>query len=252
MEGDVGKVKNLSDTIHGDRSLVRGTNVLPFSNDFEDKWPELKKYSGASTYDPEKYHRCYKTHPPLKLPGTDLVIYGGSCITPAVTDADIYIGFDEMMHFTERHWPWKKGTELLFKINDMSVPSKPEEFKKLVAWTKQQVLDGKKVHCGCIGGHGRTGTFLAALVSEFGEKDAVTYVRENYCKKAVESTSQTKFLTEHFGIKKAAGTKPALASSKTSYEPKSSSWSKDTKSTSLDETEKFTPIKGNGCIFDRR
>jgi protein-tyrosine phosphatase len=68
----------------------------------------------------------------------------------------------------------------------MSVPKSPKDFKALVAWTKTQLEEGKKVHCGCVGGHGRTGTFLAALCSEFGEKDAVTYVRQNYCKNVVE------------------------------------------------------------------
>ena len=43
---------------------------------------------------------CYQSHPALKLPGTELVIYGGSCISPAVKDADVYIGFDAGMTFT--------------------------------------------------------------------------------------------------------------------------------------------------------
>jgi protein-tyrosine phosphatase len=59
----------------------------------------------------------------------------------------------------------------------MSVPDKPDEFKKLVAWTRKQLEAGLKVHCGCMGGHGRTGTFLAALSSDFGEKDAISHVR---------------------------------------------------------------------------
>ena len=89
----------------------------------------------------------------------------------------------------------------------MNVPDDPAEFKKMVTWTLQQLDEGKKVHCGCIGGHGRTGTFLAALCAEAGEKDAITYVRKNYCKKAVESTKQAEFLTKHFGVTEVEGYK---------------------------------------------
>jgi hypothetical protein len=151
--------------------------------------------------------RCYEGHPPLKLPGTELVIYGGSCIQPSVTDVDVYIGFDSGMRPTQRSWPWKKGEEFLFKITDMHAPDDAAEFKKLVGWTVKRLEAGSKVHCGCIGGHGRTGTFLAALVAHYGEKDAIDYVRKNYCQKAVESGDQVQFLKKHFGITAAVGTK---------------------------------------------
>jgi hypothetical protein len=189
--------------------------------------------------------RCFHKHPPLKLPGTELLIYGGSCSSPVVKDADAYVGFDESMHFTERHWPWKVGAEVLFQIPDMGVPKKPEEFKKLVKWVRGQLEEGKKVHCGCIGGHGRTGTFLAALVSDFGEKDAVTYVRKNYCAKAVESNTQVAFLAEHFGVTKVDGYKSAAmyTTGKTSKGSKSSGAPQA-------KGERFTHVGGNGCIWD--
>jgi len=144
--------------------------------------------------------RCYHKHPALKLPGTELVIYGGSCSSPAVHDADVYIGFDHGMKLTARSWPWRKGDEVLFEITDMSAPKHPADFRALVTWTKIQLEAGRKVHAGCIGGHGRTGTFFAAIVSEFGEKDAIAYVRKHYCDKAVESGAQIAFLKEHFGV----------------------------------------------------
>lgn len=150
---------------------------------------------------------CYESHPALILPGTDKVLYGGSCSSPIVPDADVYIGFDHDMKFTQRHWPWKKGQELLFKIQDGSVPDNADEFKKLVDWTIKRLDAGDKIHGGCIGGHGRTGMWLAAVVSRLGEKDAITYVREHYCKKAVENSSQVDFLGKHFDIKKVNGSK---------------------------------------------
>ncbi|MEY9560454.1 protein-tyrosine phosphatase family protein [Sinorhizobium fredii] len=222
------KRKNLDDVIYGDRAAVRAAKLDLFgdgggSGSFGSKSSKYDDFSG----------RCFAGHPALKLPGSELLIYGGSCLTPAVKDADIYIGFDAGMRFTERHWPWKKGSELLFKVPDMGVPEKPEEYKKLLAWTRKQLDDGKKVHCGCIGGHGRTGMFLAALVASFGEKDAVSYVREHYCHKSVESRIQIQFLCDHFGVKKVGGSKE-----------------KQPATSKKAAGERYQPVRGHGCIWD--
>jgi hypothetical protein len=164
-------------------------------------------------YEPSKsqsaYISCADNHPALKIPGTEFVIYGGSCIHPFVKDADVYIGFDWGMKYSKQSYPWNAGrTEFLFQIDDMAAPRDPVEFKKLVDWTVEQLRAGKKVHCGCIGGHGRTGTFLAALVSVMSdEKDSITYVRKNYCSKAVETSGQIRFLEKEFGILPVAGSK---------------------------------------------
>ena len=163
------------------------------------------------------YQSCYVTHKPLLLGNTGLQIHGGSCSSPVVKDADVYIGFDSGMRFTARHWPWTVGTEILFRISDGRAPDDTAAFRQLVDWTADQLHAGKKVHCGCIGGHGRTGTFLAALLSVVaGEVDAITYVREHYCKKAVETAEQVKFLQQHYGIletdaRRSSWTKPARA-----------------------------------------
>jgi hypothetical protein len=157
--------------------------------------------------------RCYESHKPMPLPNSKVKIYGGSCGTPIVKDADVYIGFDSIMRLTPRHYPWTSGHEILFQVQDMSAPKDAGQYRKLVEWTKNQLDAGAKVHAGCIGGHGRTGMFLAALVSLYGEKDAVTYVREHYCKKAVESVAQMEFLKAEFDVK-------VIQASKT-YAPKS-------------------------------
>lgn len=164
---------------------------------------KLKQFSG-------KTGRCFETHPALKV--GDHEVFGGSCIDHIVKDADIYIGFDSGMRLTNASYPWNaKRTEVLFYIADGTAPSQPEEFKKMVAWAAEQIKAGKKLHAGCIGGHGRTGTFLAALVTHMtGMEDSITYVRQNYCEKAVESSSQVEFLHKHYGIKKVAGSKARL------------------------------------------
>ncbi|KVR21709.1 hypothetical protein WK13_34795 [Burkholderia ubonensis] len=152
---------------------------------------------------------CYHSHPALKI--GEYEVYGGSCNHPAVLDADVYIGFDYGMRLTAASYPWNAGkgpVEVYFPITDMQAPSDPAEFINLVTWAAGQIRAGKKVHAGCIGGHGRTGTFFAALVAHMlGEKDAVTYVRNGYCNRAVETSTQIKFLQTHFGITPVEGSK---------------------------------------------
>lgn len=61
-----------------------------------------------------------------------------------------------------------------------------------------RALRGERVEVGCMGGHGRTGTFLAAVVlladPNMTPDGAVAWVRKNYCSKAVEDRSQEYWL----------------------------------------------------------
>jgi hypothetical protein len=156
---------------------------------------------------PKKYEACHATHPVLKF--GKLEIHGGSCSVPKIKGCDIYIGFDHGMQITTKSLPWKRGTkghveEVYYHVSDMHAPTQPKEFKALVEWTLEQMQAGKKVHAGCIGGHGRTGTFFAALAAMQNEvvvEDAIEFVREHYCKKAVECAEQITFLKKHFGVK---------------------------------------------------
>jgi hypothetical protein len=265
------KRKNINDVIHGDRKSGIKTGTL--WDELDNKTPNLADAAFSKTATTTSYKSvdqmseaqlaqhyaktgtskgnvvnyqsksnstfktCYHNHPPLKLPGTELVIYGGSCNHPAVEDADVYIGFDQGMRFTQRHWPWKKGAEVLYAVRDFHAPENPEEYKKLIAWTRKQLDEGKKVHAGCIGGHGRTGTFFAALVSTYGEEDAITYVRENYCHKVVESNAQIDFLHTHFGVKKVGGSKEG------GHFQKQNGHSKVTSTVHSGKTKHVTPAK---------
>jgi protein-tyrosine phosphatase len=67
------------------------------------------------------------------------------------------------------------------------------------AWLRQQAAvvtaaleRGERVLVLCLGGHGRTGTFLAALIAlaERDVGDAVAAVRERHCDYAVETSEQ--------------------------------------------------------------
>lgn len=57
---------------------------------------------------------------------------------------------------------------------------------------------GHTVFC-CVGGHGRTGTALAAMIlvsSKMSAEEATELVRKLHCKEAIESLSQEKYLEE--------------------------------------------------------
>ena len=162
-----------------------------------------KKASGGN------FTKCYSSHPVLKIGGGTL--QGGSCGYPA-KGADIYVGLDGHMAFQEPPYPWlqKSGgpIEVLFPITDTAAPKDEKNFVKMIAWLKERLAEGKKVHVGCMGGHGRTGMVIAALVKEcMGIEDAIGWTRKNYCQKAVETKVQVQFLVQTFGIKSAEPSK---------------------------------------------
>ena len=160
--------------------------------------------------------RCYHDHQPLPVTvgGASYEVFGGSCGTPVWEDCDVYVGLDHTMAEHEQRFPWTEGWAIHYKITDGCAPKNATEFKHLIKWLADQVIDNKKVHVGCIGGHGRTGLVLSALVAELTKgtateiDDPITYVRVNYCKKAVETNEQIEFLIKHFGCKKVEPSKP--------------------------------------------
>jgi len=169
-----------------------------------------KKDSSYKGNNFKKHVSCWTTHPVYKI--GEYEITGGSC-TSSYPDVDVFIALDSSGKKGKRSYPWNDGVDIYFKIADMGVPKSLEDFKKLLSYTAKAMKAGKKVFVGCIGGHGRTGLFLAALTKVMiGDEDATTTVRENYCHKAVESTEQIKWLKKHFGIKEVKGTKSSFTS----------------------------------------
>lgn len=167
-------------------------------------------YSKSYSKTPVITTRCFHSHKPLKIVVKDkeYLIYGGSCSEPVVKDADIYVGFELGMKSSPKAYPWSGGASFTFHIQDGSVPTSVEDTKHLLKYLSDNLIEGKKIHIGCIGGHGRTGTILAALVTYMtGNKDSIEYVRTNYCEKAVESITQVNWLNKHFGIEKAKPSK---------------------------------------------
>lgn len=203
--------KNINDYLTNDRAVARDLRAKGTS--YSSSWDDWKGSAKAGSMSNYKFSpRCYETHKPLVMPNSKVKIYGSSCASPMINDADIYIGFDSIMKMTPRHYPWTKGHEIQFLVSDMSAPKDVANYHKLVEWTKKQLEAGAKVHAGCIGGHGRTGMFFAALVSLYGEQDAITYVRQNYCQKAVESFAQIEFLKKEYGVTPVTASKQTVQS----------------------------------------
>lgn len=155
------------------------------------------------------YRRCHEDHKELEIGGG--ILLGASCNSPR-SGYDIYVGFDWGMHLPAPPSPWNPGDEgedphaihAKFQITDGSVPSDTDEAKRMVTWLVGQLAEGRRIHIGCIGGHGRTGMIMAAIVKEaLGEKDAIAWVRKHHCKKAVETQTQVDWLQKHYGIKPA-------------------------------------------------
>lgn len=74
-------------------------------------------------------------------------------------------------------------------------------WERLYDWLTEEYAGGEEKRIGvfCVGGHGRTGTFLSILAGLGGLGDEATncpvqWVRENYSEKAVETWSQIEYI----------------------------------------------------------
>ena len=144
---------------------------------------------------------CHLAHPPYPV-FEDFTVIGGSGIFPHVKDCDVYCSLDRN---GTTSMPWETGaTRFVWEIKNYGVPTDVAGFKHMVTYLAGKIKEGKKVHVGCMAGHGRTGMVLAALRFEMaGDPDAIMHVRNNYCNQAVEPDGQIKWLMDHYGMNKA-------------------------------------------------
>lgn len=89
--------------------------------------------------------------------------------------------------------PWP---HVLLEWPDFGVPTDRESVRSAVSDVLHRARNGELVEIGCLGGHGRTGTFLALLAIGAGEPapNAVAWVRNHYCHDAVETDEQVAFV----------------------------------------------------------
>jgi len=118
-------------------------------------------------------------------------------------DLGVLLDWSAGSEFLRAAKPWKSPKVFSYEIRDMSVPDNMAEFQKLLDYLGQALKDEKKVIVGCIGGHGRTGLLLAALHHHLTQSpDGMKQVRQQYCKKAIETQKQIDWLHDNFGLEK--------------------------------------------------
>ncbi|HEX9713805.1 MAG TPA: hypothetical protein VGB52_14785 [Actinomycetota bacterium] len=80
---------------------------------------------------------------------------------------------------------------------DGDAPAYPEQAERVLAYALEAAQAGRDVEIGCLAGHGRTGTALAALMILAGDgwRASIDRVRLNYCVCAVETIEQERYLS---------------------------------------------------------
>jgi len=84
-------------------------------------------------------------------------------------------------------------------IDDFSVPRHDDEVLKALEKTIRAGLAGRKIYIGCMGGWGRTGLFMALLVKALGVEEPVSFIRQHYTPRAVE-TKEQQFYVKNFDV----------------------------------------------------
>jgi len=97
-------------------------------------------------------------------------------------------------------------------IEDYSVLP-PDVLDATVNRVIRYIQDGAKVGVYCFGGHGRTGYLAACIIGRLRpDLDPIAFLRECYCKKAVESNEQVEAIAEYLE-------RPELMEHKAAKEP---------------------------------
>lgn len=98
--------------------------------------------------------------------------------------------------YLDRRWepPWPHAH---LDWPDFGLPVDTDGLLDTLGRLLVRARQGERVEIGCWGAHGRTGTALAALAVLTGRPpdEAVAWVRETYCAKAVETPEQEAFVT---------------------------------------------------------
>ena len=96
-----------------------------------------------------------------------------------------------------------EGPMLDVQWRDYSAPNLDREWWDVLVSALFALPKGSEVAINCIGGHGRTGTALSILAALTGVvkdgEDPVAWVRTHYCKEAVESETQLRYIEEVIG-----------------------------------------------------
>ena len=145
---------------------------------------------------PEHHHQQHEMHrhrTPVALPdGTALMAVSFDVTDPYGRDRlpDFGLYLDGVW---QPPWPHERVA-----WPDFGVPDDPACLVVALRELLERARNGQRVEIGCLGGHGRTGTALAclAVLSGHPATEAVSWVRAQYCPKAVETDEQVAFVAD--------------------------------------------------------
>jgi hypothetical protein len=180
---------------------------------YDSRWPS---YTPPTTYvSPTSYavEKCHEGNVLVFTAGNVSVYGGGNSRGLKVWEDSFMIDMGDVVdekyvEFAGCYYP-ELFTLKLIKVacKDYSIPNIGDTFwSRLVNILKNESVDKPiKVVCCCLGGHGRTGIALSILAGLFDvvptDVCPVTWVREHYCKNAVESDKQLNYIEEVTGRK---------------------------------------------------
>lgn len=148
----------------------------------------------AKCVNPEHHRQHYEVHRHRTLvvlpDGTEVVAASFDAADPYTRDQAPEYGL-----YLDYRWqpPWPHER---LDWPDFGVPDDPVGLARVLLSVLDRARRGQRVEIGCLGGHGRTGTALACLAVLAGHpaSDAVAWVRDHYCPKAVETDEQAAFV----------------------------------------------------------
>jgi hypothetical protein len=147
----------------------------------------------AACDDPDHEHRRFELH----RHRTVVALPGGPEVTAVSFDPDAYTRAQapDFGLYLDASWqpPWPHAH---LDWPDFGVPEDPAPVLAALGSLLDRARAGEHVEIGCVGGHGRTGTALAALAVLCGllPAEAVAWVRDRYCAQAVETPGQEAFV----------------------------------------------------------
>lgn len=100
-------------------------------------------------------------------------------------------------------WAQDRATKaVIIKWQDYAAYDDFDHLKDIVCWMLDEMSNGKKFETGCLGGHGRTGTFAACiLIAADGDvlpADAIERVRKEHCSSAIENDKQLNMIADWY------------------------------------------------------
>jgi hypothetical protein len=132
------------------------------------------------------YSKCRHYHLPVTLPG-GFIVHASSMNNKrqagdGLPDWGLYADWGWKPYWRAEHIDWP----------DFGIPFDDTIALDQILVAVERVQNGDDVEIGCIGGHGRTGTIIAAMRVILGEDadTAIKTVRKEYCSHAIETSEQ--------------------------------------------------------------